>query len=116
MLSVLIRIIFGVIGGLLGFVIAEYFNGLSLKEKIKCLKNWLLYAVSEAESIYGEKLGAIKLEYVYERFQEVFPHLASKISFEKFSSFVDEALEKMRNCIESNSKFKEYIGIKEEEK
>lgn len=103
-----------VIGGLIGGIM-YYFcvDKLPLKQALEQLKNWLLLAVTDAEALFGAKLGVLKFEYVYDKFREKFPKLAKKISYEQFSEFVDEALEKMRHYIETNDKFKEYINKEE---
>lgn len=108
-IKIILTIISTMVGWIIGYCIADKFSKLSKAEQIEQLKQWLLLAVTEAERIYGEKLGSLKLEYVYEEFRRVFPKLANKISFETFSKYVDIALEKMRKCIASNEKFKDYI-------
>lgn len=79
------------------------------EEQINDLKNWLLYACVEAEKIFKSNMGVIKLRWVYDLFLTKFPALAKIITFELFSAWVDEALEKMRKLIESNKSLKEYI-------
>lgn len=84
------------------------------EDQIEIIKNWLLYAVSEAEKIFGGKTGQLKLAEVYNRFVSTFPTLAKMISYERFQQLVDEALVKMRHLIETNAYIEEYISIKQE--
>ena len=73
------------------------------------VKEWLLLAVIEAEKMFGGQTGQIKLRYVFDLFVQRFPAIASKISFETFSSWVDEALVTMRKMIESNKVIDNFI-------
>lgn len=64
------------------------------------VKEWLLYAVVEAEKALGRGTGQVKLRYVYDMFLLRFPWLVAIISFEHFSSLVDEVLEKAKDVID----------------
>lgn len=77
--------------------------------QIKKVKEWLLYAVTQAEKEFGSGTGQIKLRYVYDKFLTKFPYLTSVIPFELFSSLVDEALVKFREILETNDKVQEYV-------
>jgi len=85
-------------------------------EQIQKVKEWLLYAVTEAEKELGGGTGQIKLRYVYDMFLSKFPFLTKVISFDTFSTLVDEVLEKFRAILESNNKLKDYVesGKKDE--
>ena len=61
------------------------------------VREWLLFAVTQAEKELGGGTGQIKLRYVYDMFVVKFPSLVKFISFETFSFMVDEALIKMRH-------------------
>lgn len=78
-------------------------------EQLEKLKEWLLWAVIEAERIFGTETGVIKLRYVYNLFVVTFPWLERIITFEKFKRLVDEALERMEKLLLENNKIKEYI-------
>ena len=92
------------------------FSELPSEEQQKKVLEWLLYAVVKAEKKFKiEKLGRIKLRYVYDLFLDKFPSIAPVVSFEQFSIWVDIALDEMRKAIESNPKFKEYIERGEED-
>lgn len=72
-------------------------------------KNWLVWAVSEAEATFGSKTGKLKLRYAYELAVERFPLIAKVIPFALFSSMVDSALDIMREMIEDNENIADAI-------
>lgn len=78
-------------------------------EQMSKLKEWLLYAVIFAEREFGSGTGQIKLRYVYDMFIVKFPYLSKVISFEVFSSLVDEALDKFKDILNSNDQLQKYI-------
>ena len=100
-----------VIGAVCGccFYYTKKFVQLPSETQIQKIKEWLLYAVIEAEAIYHEKTGQIKLRYVYDCFLSKFPSLVSVVSFEQFSTWVDEALEQMKHLISTNEAISNYI-------
>ena len=108
-IKIVLLVVSAIIGGVVGVLAANGLMKLPKSEQLNTLQKWLLYACTEAEKLYGEKMGVMKLEYVYEKFTKIFPKLAKKIPFDKFSEYVDTALEKMRELIKSNPKFKEYV-------
>lgn len=92
------------------------FSELPSEEQMKKVLEWLFYAVVKAEKKFEiEKLGRIKLRYVYDLFLDKFPSIAPVVSFEQFSKWVDIALDEMKKAIESNPKFKEYVERGEED-
>ena len=99
-----------IIGGILAVAVVAggiYVNG---------FKNWLVWAVSEAEAIFGSNTGKLKLRYVYDLAVERFPVIAKFIPFALFSKLVDGALDIMRDMIENNKNIADAITdeIKEE--
>ena len=83
--------------------------------QLQKVKEWLLFAVTQAEKELGGGTGQIKLRYVYDMFVMKFPTLVKFISFETFSFMVDEDLDKMRHLLETNQKVEAYVeGEKEE--
>ena len=90
------------------YIIYHIVNYPSDKKLLK-LKEWLLYAVTEAEKNLGSGTGQIKLRYVYDMFLLKFPYLAKVITFEIFSRLVDEALEKFRELLKTNKSIAEYV-------
>lgn len=72
-------------------------------------KNWLVWAVSEAEKMLGSGTGQLKLRYVYDAAVVRFPILAKFIPFAVFSRMVDAALDVMRDMISKNNSIAEAI-------
>lgn len=66
------------------------------------VKEWLLWAVTQAENYLGSGTGALKLRYVYDLAVSQFPVIKYILPFSVFSLWVDEALEIMREEIENN--------------
>ncbi len=85
------------------------FLGLPTKTQLEKIKEWLLYAVTKAESELGSGTGTLKLRAVYDMFLATFPDVAKWISFEKFSNLVDCALKQMRENIEKNQNIKNLV-------
>ena len=95
-----------IIGAILAVVLIAggiYING---------FKNWLVWAVSEAEAMFGSKTGKLKLRYAYELAIERFPVVAKFIPFTVFSKMVDGALAIMRDMIENNKNIADAISDK----
>lgn len=69
---------------------------------IEKVRNWLLWAVCEAESELGSGTGKLKLATVYSMFIDKFPKFSKIMPYSLFSKLVDEALEIMREWLESN--------------
>ena len=80
------------------------------EEQLTAVKEWLLWAVTEAERVLGSGTGKLKLRYVYDMFLEKFPYIAKFLTFDTFSQYVDEALEKMKELLNTNERIKEYVG------
>ena len=82
--------------------------------QLESLRQWLLFAVTEAEKSLGSGTGKLKLRQVYDMFLTKFPWLAKIITFEQFSGMVDDALEDMNNMLSTNSAVKNYVNGPEE--
>lgn len=74
------------------------------------VKEWLLYAVTQAEKKLGSGTGQLKLRYVYDMFILRFGTIAKMISFETFSTLVDEALYVFRDMLRDNEAVSKYVG------
>lgn len=72
------------------------------QKKKKKIKEWLLFAVFEAERYLGGGTGQLKLRLVYDWFVTKFPWAVNLVTFETFSGWADEALEKMAQIMEDN--------------
>ncbi len=73
------------------------------------IKEWLLWAVTEAEKGLGSGTGQLKLRWVYDLFIDKFKFISVFISFGTFSKWVDEALNKMRLLLESSESLRNFI-------
>lgn len=78
-------------------------------DQVAQVKEWLLYAVVEAEKQFGGGTGTVKLRSVYDLFVARFPWVAKVIPFTVFSGWVDEALDKMREWLEENQAIADYV-------
>lgn len=93
-----------------GFGIGIYkFAMIPTEEQLIKVREWLLYACSQAERELGGGTGQLKLRMVYGMFIDKFPWLVKVIAFEQFSKLVDEALEQMKEMLQSNKAVKEFI-------
>ncbi len=97
-----------VLGGAAWYVY-RYFNLPSEAQLVK-VREWLLWAVTEAEKELGGGTGKLKLRQVYDLFVTRFPWLARIVPFDLFSSLVDEALEDMRDMLKTNQAVKALVN------
>ena len=93
------------VGGviLIGIIIYMVVNQ---KQKIK---EWLKWAVVEAEKALGTGTGQLKLRQVYDWFCEQFPIIAAILPFQVFSAWVDVALETMDKWLSDNKQIQTYV-------
>lgn len=89
------------------------FTNMPTEEQIAKVKEWLLFAVIQAERELGGGTGALKLRYVYDLFVTTFPDVAKLISFELFSKWVDEVLVQMKHLLETNKDIEAYVEDKQ---
>lgn len=92
----------------IGVAIGKFLN-LPTSAQIEKCKEWLVFAVTEAEKELGGGTGQLKLRTVYDLFVQRFPAVAKAISFDTFSAWVDEALKDMRNMLETNKAVKALV-------
>ena len=85
-----------------------------LAANVSAFRNWLVYAVTEAEAKFGGKTGKLKLRYVYDLAVEAFPVIAKTLPFSFFSWAVDAALLIMRGMIEDNKQIADIVNKKED--
>lgn len=78
--------------------------------RIMGLKQWLVWAVTEAEKEFGGGTGRLKLKYVYDLAVERFGWIATLLPYNLFENMVDSALVKMRNMIETNDKINNIVN------
>lgn len=77
------------------------------------IKEYLLYAVIMAEKEFQNGTGQLKLRYVWSLFLDKFPSVAPVVSFEVFSSWVDEVLVQMKSLLETNIDIAAYVNIED---
>lgn len=104
----LVVVLIIIVGGV-AVAVKKFFDK-TYDEQVASMKKWLLWAVIQAERLYGEKTGPMKLRDVYQEFCGAFPWIARFLTFDKFSGYVDEALVNMKALLESNVKVREYVG------
>lgn len=80
------------------------------EEQLNDVKQWLLWAMTEAEKVLGSGTGKLKLRYVYNLFVTKFPAVAVIISFERFDELVTEMMEEFTKLLESNINVQRYIA------
>ena len=89
-----------------------WFIKLPREKKIANIKEWLKYAVVEAERELGSGTGQLKLRMVYDMAVKQFPFIIRLIPFNTFSKWVDKALDWMRDQLAENKAIKEYVESK----
>ena len=92
---------------ILGVILAAVIIGGGIY--VNGFKNWLVWAVTEAEALFGGKTGQLKLRYAYELAIKRFPIVAKFIPFSLFGKMVDAALAVMKNMIENNASIAEAV-------
>lgn len=85
------------------------FFKLPTEAQLDNVREWLLYAVTEAERELGSGTGQLKLRSVYDMFVLRFPSLVHIIPFDWFSELVDEALVEMREMLAKNQNVKKIV-------
>lgn len=96
--------------GVLAIYAAYRFFMLPSKAQISKVKEWLLWAVTNAEKELGGGTGKLKLRQVYDLFVQRFPAIAMAVSFNTFSQWVDEALTEMRKMLLQNKAAAALVG------
>lgn len=89
-----------------------WFIKLPKEKQIANIKEWLKFAVIEAEKELGSGTGQLKLRMVYDMAVKQFPFIVQLIPFDTFSGWVDEALDWMRGQLSENKAAKEYVESK----
>ena len=108
-MNIIISIIGILVGGGVAYGFISHFLKLSKEKQLDNIKEWLVYACLEAEKMLGEKTGKVKLRYVYDLFVGKYKFISVILPFETFSMLVDEALEQMRELIDTNDAVKKYV-------
>lgn len=92
----------------LGFLMYNFIK-MPIKKQIEKVKEWLLYAVAQAEKELGGGTGQLKLRYVYDLFIQAFPIFSKFISFNHFSDLVDIVLETFNHILNTNKQINTYV-------
>ena len=92
-----------------GVVYVREFMNRPTSEQIAAVKEWLVWAVTNAEKELGGGTGRLKLRQVYDLFVQRFPIISRMIPFNVFSGWVDEALAQMKSLLATNVAVKEYV-------
>lgn len=92
----------------IGVMIGRFF-ALPSGEQREKIKEWLVWAVTQAEAELGGGTGQLKLRQVYDMFIQRFPAIAKMISFDTFKYWVDEALIEMREMLQNNKAVAELV-------
>ena len=103
-----VLIAFLCIGAVAGIAVYRFIK-IPTSEQLDKVREWLLFAVTEAEKELGGGTGRLKLRMVYGMFIDKFSWLVKVVSFEQFSAMVDEALEQMREMLTNNEAVKEFV-------
>lgn len=85
----------------IGMCIGRFLNMPTETQREK-VKEWLLWAVMQAEKELGGGTGKLKLRRAYDLFVQRFPAVAMAVSFDTFSMWVDESLKEMQNLLKTN--------------
>lgn len=103
-----ILVIAFVIGAVIGNVIIDFFK-LPSTSQLSRIKEWLIWAVAAAEKELGSGTGQLKLRYVYGLFTQSWTEFAKVVSFEVFSSWVDDALVRFTKMMQTNKNVVNYV-------
>lgn len=100
-----------------GYVIWKIYNFIKMPkaDQFEAVKEWLLWAVAEAEKLYGSGTGVLKLRYVYDLFLSRFKELEYFITFDEFSKMVDDSLIGFKDLLEKNEKINNYVEKSDKE-
>jgi hypothetical protein len=100
-----------------GYLAWKIYNFIKMPkvDQFEAVREWLLWAVAEAEKLYGSGTGALKLRYVYDLFLSRFKELEYFIPFDEFSKMVDDSLVGFRDLLGKNEKINNYVEGSDEE-
>lgn len=103
-----ILVIAFIIGAVVGNIIIDFFK-LPSTSQLSRIKEWLIWAVAAAEKELGSGTGQLKLRYVYGLFTQSWTEFAKVVSFEVFSSWVDDALVRFTKIMQTNKNVVNYV-------
>ena len=82
----------------------------AIKQPAK-IKEWLIWAVTQAEKDLGSGTGQMKLRKVYDMFTSKYKFISMFVTFDIFSKWVDSALDIMREMINTNPNIESYVCL-----
>lgn len=89
--------------------IAKKYMEKDKEAKIAAICEWLKYAVTVTESSLQGGTGKLKLQMAWSMATAQFPFITKVMDFQQFSEYVDDALDWMKNQIETNPNIKNVI-------
>ena len=103
-----------VIAATVAFVFHVVLNWFSkpTSQQVNDLREWLKFAVAEAEKALGSGTGELKLRMVYDKALAKFPWVKTFITFEVFKGYVDVALDWLEKELSTNESIANYIKNK----
>ena len=90
-------------------ILAVRYWSLPADQRKSKIRQWLLWAVAEAEKELGGGTGKLKLRQVYDLFIQRFPCAARILPFKRFMKLVDDALDELEEMLKSNKDVKAYV-------
>ncbi len=96
------------VGAAIGIGTYQWFSK-PKSEKIKNIKEWLLYAVTCAQAELGTGTGTLKLRSVYDQALKRFPWV-QVVPFNTFKEWVDEALERMEDMLDNSEETRALVN------
>lgn len=97
----------------LGLAVYLFFQ-MPTNKQLDKVRQWLIFAVTEAEVSLGGGVGQLKLRWVYDMFVTRFKWISMLITFETFSLLVDEALDELKEMLKTNKAVRNLVeGNKE---
>lgn len=104
-------LIFVIVVVLLGLTVYAVLRFLKLtpQQQLDKIRIALLYMVTEAEKELKRKTGQVKRAMAWDWLVERFPITTLFITEEKYDELLDEALEKFKKMLESNSSLYDYV-------
>ena len=76
----------------------------------KKIKEWLIWACSQAELILGSGTGMLKLREVYDMFTKQYPLIAKIVPFSVFKKWTEESLVIFKDWLENHPNAQEIFG------
>lgn len=76
----------------------------------KKIKEWLIWACSQAELVLGSGTGMLKLREVYDMFTKQYPLIAKIVPFSVFKKWTEQSLKVFKDWLQNNPQAQEMFG------